>query len=203
MSGLPPRPSSMTSREGRTHKYRVVALASERSAGFAGNFWLAVVHAAKLRPVSVQSKGCTRGDVRRSLRHGVPSAICILFGLAPATNATLCSPPSEWIFSDIVENTTGTSLEGVNAAQKLSSGFTVLNVWLPEMSSARRFASSRNLSFSAEVSTICHFTKLPGFVAMCTYSHPRRRLGPRGYWSLQMLSEALPPMGAPLLERKS
>ena len=41
-----------------------------------------------------------------------------------------------------------TSLLGVNAAQKLSSGFTVLKVWLFEMSSASLNASAMNLDFS-------------------------------------------------------
>ena len=45
-----------------------------------------------------------------------------------------------------------TSLLGVKAAQKLRIGFTVWNVWLPEISCAKRVASWKNLSCSSEVS---------------------------------------------------
>ena len=45
-----------------------------------------------------------------------------------------------------------TSLLAEKAAQKLRSGLTVLKVWLPEISIARRIASAVNLSYSPAVS---------------------------------------------------
>lgn len=45
-----------------------------------------------------------------------------------------------------------TSLLGTNAAQKLRRGLTVLKVWFPEMSNAKRLASEINLSLSLAVS---------------------------------------------------
>ena len=48
-----------------------------------------------------------------------------------------------------------TSLLAVNAAQKFSSGLTVLNVTFAVMSSDNQVASSKNLSFSYAVSMLC------------------------------------------------
>lgn len=45
-----------------------------------------------------------------------------------------------------------TSLLGENAAQKFNNGLTVANVWLLEISRARRVESSMNLSWSCSVS---------------------------------------------------
>ncbi len=46
------------------------------------------------------------------------------------------------------------SLLGEKAAQKFNSGFTVLNVWFPDISSARRIESSRNFERSDSVSIL-------------------------------------------------
>jgi len=45
-----------------------------------------------------------------------------------------------------------TSLLGEKAAQKFNSGFTVLNVWFPDISFARRIESFRNFERSDSVS---------------------------------------------------
>ena len=45
-----------------------------------------------------------------------------------------------------------TSLLGEKAAQKFKRGFTVLNVWFPDISFARRIASSKNFGRSGSVS---------------------------------------------------
>lgn len=47
-----------------------------------------------------------------------------------------------------------TSLLGEKAAQKFNKGFTVLKVWFPEMSWARRVASWINLSYSSWTSVV-------------------------------------------------